>query len=221
MRLVLFGPPGSGKGTQAARLSQRFKIPVISTGEIFREAVAQGNELGKKAKSILEKGQLVPDDITFGIVSARLSQEDCAKGFILDGFPRTTPQAEALEGWLLANNRRLDRAVALEVMEEELVARLSSRWMCKCGRLYNSRSLPATHVGLCDACGGRLFQREDDRPDTIRQRLAVYHKQTRPLLSFYKERNILLSIAGDRSPEEVSQKLEDALGDYSQVQRGT
>lgn len=221
MRLVLFGPPGSGKGTQAARLSQRFKIPAISTGEIFREAVAQGNELGKKAKSILEKGQLVPDDITFGIVSARLSQKDCAKGFILDGFPRTTPQAEALEGWLLANNGRLDRAVALEVMEEELVARLSSRWMCKCGRLYNSRSLPATHAGLCDACGGNLFQREDDRPDTIRQRLAVYHKQTRPLLSFYKGRNILLSIAGDRSPEEVSQKLEDALGDHSQVQRGT
>jgi len=198
MRIILLGPPGAGKGTQAVMLVKEFGVPHISTGDMFRAAIKEGTDMGMKAKSFMDQGQLVPDEIVIGIVKDRLAQADCQKGFILDGFPRTVPQADALQDALKALNMNLQAVVNLAVSEDELVSRLSGRRVCKnCGATYHVIFTPTKKEGLCDACGGELYQRDDDKEITIRKRLEVYNNQTSPLIAYYKDSGLLETIDGD------------------------
>jgi len=198
MRMVLLGPPGAGKGTQAAMLVKEFQVPHISTGDIFRAAIKEGTELGRKAKEYMDQGQLVPDEIVIGIVKERLAQEDCRKGFILDGFPRTVPQADALQEALRSLGMELNAVVNLVVSEDELVTRLSGRRVCKnCGATYHLQFSPSKAPGVCDACSGDLYQRDDDKEETIRKRLEVYNNQTSPLINYYEKTGLLKTIGGD------------------------
>ncbi len=195
MRLILLGAPGSGKGTMAADLVREFAIPHISTGDIFRQNIKDGTPLGRQADQYLQQGALVPDELTIAMVADRLKQADCQRGFLLDGFPRTVAQAEALDELLQKQNLRLDAVVELVVADESILERLSARRVCSaCGRTYNLVSLPPREEGVCDACGGQLYQREDDRPETIRQRLANYYAQTQPLSEYYAVRGLLVRI---------------------------
>lgn len=199
MRIILLGPPGAGKGTQAAMLVKELEVPHISTGDIFRAAIKEGTELGRKAKEYMDQGQLVPDEIVIGIVKERLTQADCKKGFILDGFPRTVPQADALQEALKNLGMDLDAVVNLTVGEDELVARLCGRRVCKkCGATYHVQFSPAKIQGTCDLCGGELYQRDDDKEETIRKRLEVYTNQTTPLIQYYEgKKGLLETIQGD------------------------
>jgi len=198
MRIILLGPPGAGKGTQAVMLMKEFAVPHISTGDIFRAAIKEGTELGKKAKEYMNQGQLVPDEIVIGIVQERLTQDDCKEGFILDGFPRTVPQADALQEALKSLAMELNAVVNLVVSENELVTRLSGRRVCKnCGATYHVKFSPAQKAGVCDACGKELYQRDDDQEETIRKRLEVYNKQTAPLIDYYAKTGLLKTILGD------------------------
>lgn len=198
MRIILLGPPGAGKGTQASMLVKEFGVPHISTGDIFRAAIKEGTELGLKAKSFMDQGQLVPDEVVIGIVRERLTQKDCQDGFILDGFPRTVPQADALQDALKNLGMVLNAVVNLEVSEEELVTRLSGRRVCKnCGATYHIKFSPAKNPGICDVCGGELYQRDDDKEETIRKRLEVYSNQTSPLIEYYQGTGLLKTIKGD------------------------
>jgi len=198
------GPPGAGKGTQAEFIKARYPIPHISTGDIFREAVANGTELGKKAKTYMDSGQLVPDEVTIGIIEERLAREDCQKGFLLDGFPRTTVQAEALDKALALSGRKIEAAINISVPNEILVERMSGRISCKdCKTVYNLKFNPPAKAGICDRCGGELIQRSDDRGDTVGKRLEVYMEQTNPLLDYYKAQGLLHDIDGNRDTEVV------------------
>lgn len=193
--VILFGPPGAGKGTHAKRLSAILGIPHISTGDIFREEMEKNSELGVRVKSYIEKGELVPDDVVNEIVKKRLAQDDCKCGFILDGYPRTLPQAEALEKILEELSLPLKKVINLEVSEEEIIRRLSGRRICRnCGAIFHIINMPPKKEGVCDYCGGELYQREDDIPEAIRHRLVVYHKQTEPLLQFYKDKGLLVNL---------------------------
>ncbi|MDI3298975.1 MAG: adenylate kinase [Bacillota bacterium] len=213
MQLVFLGPPGAGKGTQAAILARELGIPQISTGDMFRAAVRDQTPLGREAQRYMEAGQLVPDEVTIGIVEERLRADDCRDGFILDGFPRTVPQAEALDRILAAAGRPLDRAVEFAIEEEEVVRRLAGRRTCsECGAVYNIYTRPPRQAGVCDSCGGPLAQREDDREETVRARLAVYGQQTAPLIGYYKESGRLVRIDASRTPGEVTAALKEALG---------
>ncbi|WP_054697845.1 adenylate kinase [Syntrophomonas palmitatica] len=204
MNIVLMGPPGAGKGTQAEFIKARYPIPHISTGDIFREAVANGTELGKKAKTYMDSGQLVPDEVTIGIIEERLAREDCQKGFLLDGFPRTTVQAEALDKALALTGRKIEAAINISVPNEILVERMSGRISCKdCKTVYNLKFNPPAKAGICDRCGGELIQRSDDRGDTVGKRLEVYMEQTNPLLDYYKAQGLLHDIDGNRDTEVV------------------
>jgi adenylate kinase len=197
MKMVFLGPPGAGKGTQAVRVAEQYGIPQISTGAMLREAMAQGTELGRAAKSIVEAGGLVPDDVVVGIVRERLARPDCAKGFLLDGFPRTVPQAEALETFAA-----LDLAVNVDVEEDVLVARIAGRRMCRaCGEALHVHSLKG--ATKCPKCSGDLYQRADDNEETVRNRMKVYNAQTKPLIDFYARKGILRNIDGDREIEAV------------------
>ncbi|MBW2504524.1 MAG: adenylate kinase [Deltaproteobacteria bacterium] len=197
MKLILLGPPGAGKGTQAKMLTDYFSIPQISTGEILRTAVKEGTELGVKAKVYMDSGGLVPDEIVIGIVAERLQEPDCQNGFILDGFPRTVAQADALQTNLAEMDKTLDRVISLDVDEEALVERLTGRRTCKdCGRGYHVKYDPPAADEVCDACGGQLFQREDDCEQTIRKRLEVYSSQTTPLINYYRQSGLLTEIDG-------------------------
>lgn len=197
MKLILLGPPGAGKGTQAKMLTERFDIPQISTGDILRAAVKEGTPMGVKAKSFMDAGGLVPDQVVIGIVQERLQQQDCLKGFILDGFPRTTGQAEALKATLAGLQKDLDRVVSLEVNTEALVARLTGRRTCKdCGRGFHVQFDAPKVDGICDSCGGTLVQRDDDQEATIRHRLDVYAQQTSPLIAYYQNEGLLASVDG-------------------------
>jgi adenylate kinase len=208
MNIVFFGPPGAGKGTQAKILIERYGIPQISTGDMLREHRAKGTELGKKAQEYMDKGQLVPDEIILGMVKERLSQPDCQKGFILDGFPRTVAQAEALDKLLSEMGKKLDFALALIVPDELLVERLTGRRTCKnCGMMYHIKYKPPKVEGKCDVCGGELYQRPDDNEETVRNRLKVYHEQTAPLIEYYKNKGILREIDGSKSIEEITQQI--------------
>ncbi|SMB88922.1 Adenylate kinase [Thermanaeromonas toyohensis ToBE] len=213
MRLVLLGPPGAGKGTQAQEISRRLEIPHISTGDMFRAAIRSGTELGRKAKEYLEAGLLVPDEVTIGLVKDRLSRRDCEGGFLLDGFPRTVPQAQALDDWLAERALKLDAVLDIEAPREVLLIRLTGRRICPaCGATYHVVYNPPQQPGRCDACGGELIQRQDDREETVRERLEVYDRQTFPLKEYYRQRGVLYEINGNQEIVQVLKEIGAVLG---------
>jgi adenylate kinase len=212
VRLVLVGPPGAGKGTQAQFISSHLSIPKISTGDIFRSNVSTGTELGRQAKAYMERGDLVPDEVTIAMVEARLAEDDTQSGFLLDGFPRNVPQAENLRKLLAEWDTRLDVVLELVVDDDEVVRRLSGRRTCRvCGRIWHVLFEPPARPGRCDDCGGELFQRDDDRELTIRHRLDVYDQQTQPLIAFYADEGILLGIDATGPVEEITARAMAAL----------
>ena len=212
MNIILMGPPGAGKGTQAELLKARFPIPHISTGDIFRDAVNQGSELGQEAQKYMSSGQLVPDEITTAIVKERITQADCDSGFLLDGFPRTTDQAQALDQSLAELGKKVDLAINIDVPTELLIERLSGRISCQeCKRVYNLNFNPPREQGKCDSCGGELVQRNDDRGETVVKRLEVYNQQTRPLLQYYEAQGVLFNIEGSRGSSQVFADIQEKL----------
>lgn len=212
VNLVLMGLPGAGKGTQAERIVDKYHIPHISTGDMFRAAIKEGTELGLKAKSFMDKGELVPDEVTIGIVRERLSKKDCEDGFLLDGFPRTVPQAEALEAILSDLNKQIDFCVNIQVDKNILMERLTGRRICKnCGATYHLVFNPPASPGVCDRCGGELYQRADDNEDTVQNRLEVNIKQTQPLLDFYEQKGYLRTINGQQDINKVFADIENLL----------
>jgi adenylate kinase len=214
VRLVLLGPPGAGKGTQARMLEKRFGVPQVASGDLLRTAVRKKTALGREAKRFMDKGALVPDDLVLKLVEERLSQPDAASGFILDGFPRTVAQAETLSAMLkTAGQRQLDKVVAIMVPDEEIVKRISGRRTCKnCGAMYHLIYDPPRNHNLCNNCNGELYQRDDDAEDTVRMRLEVYAATMRPLLEYYERAGLLKQIDGIGRPEEIQQRIVEALG---------
>ncbi len=213
MDFILLGPPGAGKGTQAKLMIDKWNIPQVSTGDILRAAVREGTALGIEAKGFMDSGELVPDRVVIGIIAERLREEDAAEGFILDGFPRTIPQAEALQEILDDLGRNIDHVISIEVDDEELVTRLTGRRMCKgCGESFHVVFNPSDKEGVCDRCSAELYQRDDDKEQTIRQRLAVYSDQTQPLIAFYEKQGKLRRIDGTGSIEEIFSRVVDASG---------
>jgi adenylate kinase len=213
MRLILLGAPGAGKGTQATMLSEKFKIPHISTGDIFRSNIKSGTELGKKAKEYIDKGMLVPDEVTIGIIKDRLQKDDCNTGFILDGFPRTIPQAEYLESVLKDLNVELNAALNIVVRDEEIIKRMSGRRVCPtCGKSFHVLFNPPKSNDICDSCSSALIQREDDKEETVLSRLQTYHNQTEPLIDYYKKKGKLVTAVGEDSIEGTAKEVLIALG---------
>ena len=209
MKLILLGAPGAGKGTQAAILCKELNIPTISTGNILRAAIKNGTPTGMKAKSFMDAGKLVPDEVIIGIITERLAEADCANGFILDGVPRTIAQAEAME----AAGIRFDHVVSIEIADETIVNRMSNRRVCEdCGASYHLVAVPPKTPGVCDACGGKLVQRKDDAPETVLSRLEVYHKETEPLKGFYAARGLLRAVDDQPSVADTSKAILKALG---------
>jgi adenylate kinase len=212
VRLVLVGPPGAGKGTQAQFIAAQFAIPKISTGDIFRANVSEGTELGITAKKYMDAGDLVPDEVTSAMVRERLKEDDAVDGFLLDGYPRTVPQAETLDEMLAELGTHLDVVLELVVDDEEVIRRLSGRRTCRsCGHIWHVDFDPTTLEGVCDHCGGELFQRDDDRPDTVRHRLEVYAEQTAPLIAFYAEKGVLVGIDATGPVDDVTERAIAAL----------
>lgn len=210
----MLGAPGAGKGTQAGRLAEAYKIPHISTGDIFRANIKGGTELGKKAKSYMDAGKLVPDELVCDLVSDRISQEDCRDGFILDGFPRTIPQAVALTAALDKMNTAIDYAIDVDVPDEDIVYRMGGRRACPgCGATYHIRFNAPKDEDICDECGTELILRDDDKPETVQKRLDVYHEQTQPLIAFYDEKGVMRKVDGTRKLEEVFDDIMKILGD--------
>ena len=208
MNLILLGPPGAGKGTQAKMLIKKFGIPQISTGDILRSAVKEQTPMGLKAKQFMDAGALVPDDVVVGIVEERILQDDCNKGYILDGFPRTVAQADSLAQNLLKNGSSIDHVLSLTVDGDELLTRITGRRTCKnCGAGYHILYDPPLTVGLCNECGGELYQREDDKEETIRRRLEVYEEQTSPLISYYRDKSLLRTVDGMGDMDEIQNNL--------------
>ena len=209
MKLILFGPPGAGKGTQAEILNKKLGIPTISTGNILRAAVKNGTTVGLKAKEYMDAGKLVPDEVIIGVISERLAEADCQNGFILDGVPRTIPQAEALEKAGIS----FDAVVSIEISDEEIVERMAGRRVCTaCGAPYHVKNMPPKVEGVCDACGGKLEARADDKPEVVRDRLQVYHKETAPLKDFYAARNLLKTVDNQPTVAETTTAILNALG---------
>jgi adenylate kinase len=212
MILVLLGPPGSGKGTQAKKLVAERSWPQISTGDMLRAAIGKGTKLGLEAKSFMDKGALVPDAVVIGLIEERTREADSKGGFILDGFPRTIPQAEALDGMLAKQSRKVDRAVLFDVADSELVSRLSGRRTCpKCNSVFHVETQPPKKADVCDKCGSSLVQRDDDKAETIKNRLSVYHAQTSPLIDFYRKQSKLRTIDAARPPDDVTRALNTSL----------
>jgi adenylate kinase len=212
MILVLLGPPGSGKGTQAKKLVSTHHWPQLSTGDMLRAAIGEGTQLGLEAKAFMDKGSLVPDSVVIGLIAARSKVADCKNGFVLDGFPRTIPQAEALDKMLKEQGRAVDRSILFQIPDSELVRRLSGRRTClSCGSMFQLETLKPREEGICDKCGAPLIQRDDDKAEVIQKRLAVYHQQTAPLAKYYETAGKLKTIDATQSPDEVTQSLEKAL----------
>jgi adenylate kinase len=215
MRLVLVGPPGAGKGTQAQFVSAHLGVPKISTGDIFRANVSEGTELGQQAKKYMDAGDLVPDEITIGMVVSRLEQDDAQNGFLLDGFPRNVPQAKTFDSMLLDAGTPLDVVLELVVDDDEVVRRLSGRRTCRsCGHIWHIDFDPPSGEGVCDICGGELFQRDDDKPETVRHRLEVYYEQTAPLIGYYAEIGVLVGIDAMGPVDDVTERAVAALRPY-------
>ena len=214
MNIILMGLPGAGKGTQASEIVKKFPIPHISTGDMFRKAIKDETDLGKEAKSYMDRGELVPDEVTVGIVKDRISEDDAKKGFLLDGFPRTIEQAEALSNIMKELDREIDAVINIEVPEEELMNRLTGRRICeKCGTTYHLVFNPPKVDGICNLDGGKLYQREDDNPETVANRLNVNVKQSKPILEFYDNKNVLKNIDGSRDIKVVTNDVIDILED--------
>jgi adenylate kinase len=214
MNLILLGPPGSGKGTQAQKIAEHYHIPQISTGDILRGAVKERTPLGVEAQGYMDRGKLVPDEVVVGIVRERLMAPDCKKGFILDGFPRTLPQAEALDATLGEMKRAIDHVISIEVDNEELLKRLTGRRTCRnCGAMYHVIFNPPAKEGICNVCGGELYQRDDDQEETIRARLQVYDEQTAPLIAYYNKKDLLRPIKGVGAIEEIFQNIVKVVGE--------
>lgn len=213
MKIIMLGAPGAGKGTQAKQIAGKYSIPHISTGDIFRANIKNGTDLGKKAKEYMDQGLLVPDELTCDLVMDRIQQDDCKNGFVLDGFPRTIPQAEALDAALTKIGEKMDYAIDVDVPDENIVNRMSGRRAClDCGATYHIVSLPPKTEGKCDHCGSDLVLREDDKPETVQKRLTVYHDQTQPLIDYYKNQGILKSVDGTQPMEAVFTAITDILG---------
>ena len=214
MKIIMLGAPGAGKGTQAKMIAEKCGIPHISTGDIFRANIKNGTELGAKAKEYMDKGLLVPDELVCDLVVDRIQQADCEKGYILDGFPRTIPQAEALENALNAIEQKLDYAIDIDVPDENIINRMSGRRACVgCGATYHVLFNPTKVAGKCDVCGESLILRDDDKPETVKKRLDVYHTQTQPLIDFYTERKVLVEVDGTQSMDKVFDDIMKILGE--------
>ncbi len=213
MKIIMLGAPGAGKGTQAKRIAEKYSIPHISTGDIFRANIKNGTELGKKAKEYMDQGLLVPDELTCDLVMDRIQQDDCKNGFVLDGFPRTIPQAEALDEALNKIGQKMDYAIDVDVPDENIVNRMGGRRAClSCGATYHIEFNPTKAEGVCDACGAQTVLRDDDKPETVQKRLSVYHEQTQPLIDYYKKQDILKSVDGTQPMEDVFNAIVGILG---------
>ncbi len=213
MKIIMLGAPGAGKGTQAKKIAAKYDIPHISTGDIFRANIKNGTELGKKAKTYMDQGLLVPDELVVDLVVDRVNQEDCKNGYVLDGFPRTIPQAEALTDALEKLGQRMDYAIDVDVPDENIVRRMGGRRACVgCGATYHIEYAPTKKEGICDTCGGELILRDDDKPETVQKRLDVYHEQTQPLIEYYTKAGILRTVDGTVDIDDVFQAIVDILG---------
>lgn len=214
MNLILLGPPGAGKGTQAAKIIEKYDVPHISTGDIFRKNIKEGTELGKKAKAYMDKGELVPDDLVVEIATARLLEDDCKNGFLLDGFPRTVYQAEKLDAFLADHGRKIDHVLDIAVEKEELMTRLIGRRVCRaCGATYHVTNMPPKTEGVCDKCGGELYQRADDTEETVANRIEVYNSETMPLVEYYEKAGCIAHIDGAAGLENVFNTIVGILGE--------
>ena len=213
MKIIMLGAPGAGKGTQAKKIAAKYAIPHISTGDIFRANIKNNTELGQKAKTYMDKGELVPDELVVDLIMDRFKEADCANGYVLDGFPRTIPQAEALDKALSANGESVDYAIEVDVPDENIVNRMSGRRAClNCGATYHIVSIPTKVEGICDRCGSPVVLRDDDKPETVQKRLSVYHEQTQPLIDYYTEKNILVEVDGTVDIDEVFAAIVNVLG---------
>lgn len=208
MKIIMLGAPGAGKGTQAKRIAAKYGVPHISTGDIFRANIKNGTELGKKAKVYMDQGLLVPDELVVDLIMDRFQEPDCVKGYVLDGFPRTIPQAKALDDALAKNNDAVEYAIDVDVPDENIVTRMSGRRACVgCGATYHLVTIPPKKEGICDTCGGELILRDDDKPETVQKRLTVYHEQTQPLIDYYKGKGVLKTVDGTKTPEEAFDEI--------------
>lgn len=212
MKIIMLGAPGAGKGTQASMIADEYKIPHISTGDIFRANIKNGTALGKEAKTYMDQGKLVPDELTVKILLDRVAEEDCRNGYVLDGFPRTIPQAEVLDSELGKLHDGVDYAINVDVPDENIINRMSGRRAClKCGATYHIKYIPPKKEGICDVCGSELVLRDDDKPETVKKRLDVYHEQTQPLIEYYTKKDILKTVDGTVDPREVFKSIEKIL----------
>ena len=214
MKIIMLGAPGAGKGTQAKMIADKYQVPHISTGDIFRANIKNGTELGKKAKSYMDQGLLVPDELVVDLVVDRVAQDDCVNGYVLDGFPRTIPQATALDEALIKKGTGIDYALNVDVPDENIIRRMSGRRACvNCGATYHIVHIPTKVEGICDRCGSELILRDDDKPETVQKRLDVYHEQTQPLIDYYSKAGILVSVDGTKDMMEVFADIEKILGE--------
>ena len=214
MKIIMLGAPGAGKGTQAKKIAEKYQIPHISTGDIFRANIKGGTELGMKAKTFMDQGMLVPDEITIGMLMDRIGQEDCINGYVLDGFPRTIPQAESLTKALAERGEKVDYAINVDVPDENIINRMSGRRACVgCGATYHITFNPPVKEGICDTCGQELVLRDDDKPETVKKRLDVYHQQTQPLIDYYKKAEVLAEVDGTQPMDAVFQGIVEILGE--------
>lgn len=218
MKIIMLGAPGAGKGSQASRIAKEYQLPHISTGDIFRANLKEETELGKRAKSFMDKGELVPDDITIAMLLDRIHKEDCKNGYILDGFPRTIPQAEALKEALAKKDEKIDLALDVEASDELIIKRMDGRRTCPaCGAIYHIVTLPPKTEGICDRCGADLIQRKDDNEETVKNRLKIYHEVTEPLISYYKKEGILEEIDGAEELDKVFEKVKRIIHERSRI----